>query len=349
MSTSESSCSRSGAGADPVQDGKRLKLPEPLHRLLACPICKFPLTCLDVACICTNELCRSVFPIVEGVPVLINERNSVFRIKNYYHPSDDLEGKPSSNRLRRALSGFVPSLSHNWVAARNFARLAALLTQKAVTATTVLVVGAGELGEGIGQLLASGGVVMIETDVYFGPNIVAIADGHDLPFLGQSFDAVVVQAVLEHVIDPVRCVAELYRVLKPGGYVYAESPFLFPVHLGAHDFWRFSSSAHRRLFRDFTAIDSGICGGPGQALALAIRSFVLSWSPSSCMQTIGKMLLPFFIFWLKYCDSLLITKPHAEDFASTFYFLGEKSEAPVSDREILEWHWSNRLGMKEDR
>jgi len=38
------------------------------------------------------------------------------------------------------------------------------------------------------------------------------------------FDGAIAQAVLEHVADPYRCVAELHRVLKPDALVYAEIP-----------------------------------------------------------------------------------------------------------------------------
>jgi len=56
------------------------------------------------------------------------------------------------------------------------------------------------------------------------------------------FDAVWIQAVLEHVLDPVRVVAEIHRVLRPGGLVYSEIPFMQEVHEGAYDFTRFRLS-----------------------------------------------------------------------------------------------------------
>jgi SAM-dependent methyltransferase len=208
--------------------------------------------------------------------------------------------------------------------------------------TAVLVVGAGELGLGIGELISEEAVKVVQTDVQLGSNIAIIADGHDLPFLNESFDAVVAQAVLEHVLDPYRCVAELHRVLKPGGFVYAETPFMYPVHMGPYDFTRFSMSGDRRLFRYFSQIDSNMASGPGTALAVSIRSFALSFSNSPVFLRCVKTFLPFLIFWLKYFDYFLIRKPHAADFASSFYFLGKKTDAPIGETEIVEFHWSRR-------
>ncbi len=42
-----------------------------------------------------------------------------------------------------------------------------------------------------------------------------ICDAHDIPFADRSFDGVIVQAVLEHVVDPFRCCEEIHRVLIP--------------------------------------------------------------------------------------------------------------------------------------
>jgi len=45
-----------------------------------------------------------------------------------------------------------------------------------------------------------------------------------LPFEDNFFDAIICIAVMEHVYDVFSLVEEMYRVLKPGGYVVAEVP-----------------------------------------------------------------------------------------------------------------------------
>jgi len=67
-----------------------------------------------------------------------------------------------------------------------------------------------------------------------------IGDGLDLPFLDESFDAVIMSELLEHVSDPRRVINEAARILKTGGKVLITAPFIFPVHADPHDFGRYT-------------------------------------------------------------------------------------------------------------
>ena len=311
----------------------------PHDGLFACPICKAPLEHTAGGLSCSNDPCGSTFPIVDGRPVLINESNSLFRIADYQQAEPaSVEWASRKRSMLDRVRQFVPSVSANFVAERNLREVARMIGAKA--SPHVLIVGAGEKGVGIGALDEVSGIRQFRTDVYIGENIDAVADAHDLPFLEGSFDAVVIQAVLEHVLDPYRCVAEIHRVLKPGGVVYADTPFLWPVHMGPHDFSRFSRSGHRRLFRYFTELDSGMSAGPAVGLVLSIRGFFCGLSNSRLMSGFVTYILPFFIFWIKYLDRLMLNKPSAADFAAAFYFVGERAEEPVNDDEIIRHHWS---------
>jgi ubiquinone/menaquinone biosynthesis C-methylase UbiE len=56
-----------------------------------------------------------------------------------------------------------------------------------------------------------------------------VAFAEELPFADESFDAVTSYDVLEHVVDPFRALAEVARVLRPGGRGW----LVFPTYLGA--------------------------------------------------------------------------------------------------------------------
>lgn len=51
-----------------------------------------------------------------------------------------------------------------------------------------------------------------------------VADGHRLPFDDSSFDAAFCMEALEHVVDPVKVLTEMKRVIRPGGYVLVMTP-----------------------------------------------------------------------------------------------------------------------------
>jgi SAM-dependent methyltransferase len=74
--------------------------------------------------------------------------------------------------------------------------------------------------------------------------------GEFLPFRDGAFDMVVSVAVLEHVRDPFRCAAELYRVLRPGGELFVAVPFLQPFHGYPDHYYNMTSSGLRNLFRE---------------------------------------------------------------------------------------------------
>jgi SAM-dependent methyltransferase len=62
------------------------------------------------------------------------------------------------------------------------------------------------------------------------------------------FDAVFSFAVLEHVSDPFKCAAEIIRVLKPGGRIYAKVPFLQPEHGYPNHFYNMTRQGLAKLF-----------------------------------------------------------------------------------------------------
>lgn len=49
-------------------------------------------------------------------------------------------------------------------------------------------------------------------------------------FIKNTFDFIVCNAILEHVKNPFKAAAEISRICKPNGYVWAEVPFVQPYH-----------------------------------------------------------------------------------------------------------------------
>lgn len=273
------------------------------------------------------------YDVTSGVLVLLADERSLFDVGAVQHSA-----RPSP--LRKARGWLRRRLTANRISAENLRRVSQLLRPSAEASASprrrVLVVGGGILGFGVEQLLGHDWLELIETDVYFGPRTTIVCDAHDLPFVDGSFDAVVAQAVLEHVIDPARVVAEIHRVLAPGGLIYSEIPFMQQVHEGAYDFTRWTLGGHRRLLRDFDEIAAGAVGGPGEALAWSVRSFALAMAgDSAAIRTLVATLSLVATLPLRWADRLLGDRPAGVDGACGTYLLGRRREHPRSDQDIV--------------
>jgi len=51
-------------------------------------------------------------------------------------------------------------------------------------------------------------------------NLVLLQDSYPLPFQDNSFDIISSHGVLHHIPDPKPIVKEMYRIMKPGGFIY---------------------------------------------------------------------------------------------------------------------------------
>jgi SAM-dependent methyltransferase len=130
-----------------------------------------------------------------------------------------------------------------------------------------------DLGSGARRLRRG----IVNLDVIDAPEVDVIADGHHLPFPDGVFRAVVCQAVIEHVLEPATMIGECRRVLRPGGELWLEAPFLYPVHDTA-DYYRWTLSGLRHLVtsHDLAVVRSGAVMGPASAFGLGWRAF-LDW------------------------------------------------------------------------
>lgn len=309
------------------------RLSQRFQRLLRCPICYAELIQEGELFECTNHKCAAHFPILDGIPVLISEKSSIFLIDDFVSKRETFFANASENNLAGVLSRFLPAISKNIKGKSNYSRMNDILFMQSST-PCILVIGGSILGQGMKSLADNAAIDFVESDVSFGPRTMLICDAHDIPFENASFDGVIVQAVLEHVVDPYKCCEDIHRVLKNQGVVYAETAFMQQVHGGQYDFTRFTHLGHRRLFRRFEEIDSGAVCGPGMALAWSYQYFLLSFTTSRALRTFIRAVARLTSFFLKYFDYYLIDKPGALDAASGFYFMGRKSDQILSDRDL---------------
>tara|TARA_B100000886_G_scaffold234174_1_gene163726 strand:+ start:414 stop:1151 length:738 start_codon:yes stop_codon:yes gene_type:complete len=202
----------------------------------------------------------------------------------------------------------------------------------------LLIIGSGTKGNASGLLYKSKEIEIDGTDIYISDYVDFVSDAHFLPIQNEFYDGVLIQAVLEHVVDPPKVVSEIKRVLKDNGVVYAETPFMQQVHEGAYDFNRYSPLGHRYLFKKFEMIRLGGLGGPEIVLAWSIRYFVWSIVRS---RLIGKLFGLIFSVLLR-PFSFLISKQSLFDSPSGSFFLGRKKDNfVVSHKELIKLYKGN--------
>jgi len=94
------------------------------------------------------------------------------------------------------------------------------------------------------------------------------------PMADKQFDVVLCTQVIEHVEVPEFLVSEIKRVLKPGGQVILNAPFLYPFHGMPEDQARYTTSQLQYLFKDFQVSECGILGGVGSSIATIYLNFI---------------------------------------------------------------------------
>ncbi len=111
--------------------------------------------------------------------------------------------------------------------------------------------------------LGAGGKVerrknVVQIDIFRYPSVDVVGSADCLPFIDNAFDAIISQAVFEHLQYPEWAVAEIRRVLKPGGIAKIDTAFLQPEHGFPHHFYNATETGLRHWFRDFEIEWSGV-------------------------------------------------------------------------------------------
>jgi SAM-dependent methyltransferase len=273
-------------------------------------ICKY--NCTNPGCIYSSELC---FTIIEDQPILVDFEQSILDKDEVLKTSGASLINRKSNWLKEIAKKI---LIYNLVPYQKATFFKDLLTEISEN-PVVLIIGGGTQGYGTESFYNEPDIQLISFDIYKTPFTQFIADAHHIPLATETVDAVWIQNVLEHVLDPWQVVSEIYRVLKKGGIVYAETPFLQQVHEGTYDFTRFTESGHRWLFKNFELISCGVVYGPGHQLWWTIEHITRGVFRSIL---VGKLFKVIF-FWVQYLD-LIIPESYAIDDASSVFFMGKK-------------------------
>ena len=167
---------------------------------------------------------------------------------------------------------------------------------------------------------------VVRMDIHGDRNVDIIGDACSLPIRSESLDGIFMISVMQYVERPFDVASEFYRVLKPGGYVYANAPFIYPF-VEDSDKFRFTVSGINLLFSRFERIDAGFSRGPSSIMVPILANYwatVLSFNSD----TICKLLVRLFswvFFPMKYIDLVIGKYSDAKVVCSAVYFVGRKA------------------------
>lgn len=185
----------------------------------------------------------------------------------------------------------------------------------------VLNVGAGETRYGANVL---------NLEIEPGPEADVVGVAEQLPFRDASADGLVLMAVLEHVADEQQTLAEAARVLRRGGRLLVDVPFLQGYHASPADYRRYTEQGLRAELErhGFEVEESGVAVGPGSAAAWTISEYLalLLSGRSARVYRLARLATAWLALPLKYTDAWLERHPMAYVIPSAVWAIGRKPQ-----------------------
>lgn len=287
-----------------------------LLRILRCPVCaRSPLSMADGwRC----EACGTAFSQRSHAPVLLRP-DSPFH--NFLSVSEDGVDRITSTLRRWHL---IP-------AERVWSRAAAETIKRLVAEARPdeedhVVVNLGAAVEKIFETVYAPYGQVLRIGLPHDGDVDAVGDAMDFPVADNSVDLYLSSSVLEHIPDPELAIREMFRVLRPGGRVYAEIPFMRAFHMVPVDYQRYTWSGITRVFerQGFATETQGVSSGPATAMALLIKDGLTALTPGRLPSRAMRLISGWLTQPIKYLDIFLNNSECARFMACNYFYVGRK-------------------------
>jgi SAM-dependent methyltransferase len=167
-------------------------------------------------------------------------------------------------------------------------------------------------------------------DIRESPAVDIVGDAEAIPVEDSTFDVVVTQETLEHVRHPDVAMREIFRVLKPGGHLYCQLPFIIGYHPGPFDFLRFTKEGIHTLAENagFQVEDAGMTVGPGYGFYRIAVEYcaIVSSAITPRVYRLAKALFAILLYPIKLTDRFLSYHPQADRIAGGYYIIARKKD-----------------------
>lgn len=241
----------------------------------------------------------SQLPIHNGTPILFG-KDSIFTQEDIIiskvttQDRSHLDTSNFKNYIRRKL---LPSLSKDFNINERYKKLGELIP----TGGKILILGSGEKINYYKNIFKDCEVITSDVHNQFNPDL--IFDGHFIPFIDNSFDAILAAQVIEHTINPWKFCGEMQRVVKVGGLLQIEAPQSFPYHAEPYDFFRFTFTGMRSLFPECEVVKAELTEGNASNVAVTVSNYFVNLSSKKIIRS-GFLFITRVMFgWMKYVDN----------------------------------------------
>ncbi len=284
---------------------------KPLFKeIAACPVCQQPLEWEAETVRCTGPGCGRNYSLAGDVPILdLSEDNGSI--------ADPVPDPNARSGLRRMASSFLRVESNTYKTRQGRERQPRFIASQGPDAI-VLNVGAGK---------TDFGARVVNLDIGPFPNVDVVGRSEWLPVRDHAVDAVITIGVLEHVGDLAETLKEIDRVLRPGGQVFHEVPFIQGKH-GSIDHRRFTYQGAAALVDDYELLDEGVAVGPSSALGWILAEwFALLFSFGNArIFSVASRLFRKIFSPIRYFDAILEQRPEARVTACSLFVQARKPE-----------------------
>lgn len=288
-----------------------------LMRVLRCPVCGRSPIGADWRC----EGCGTTYKTHHDTPVLL-------RPDSPFHQYVGTVSEDGVDRVTTTLRKM-----HLIPAERVWSRQARDTIQRLVSETNPddddrVLVNMGAAIEKVFQAIYEPYAQIVRVGLPHDGRVDAIGDAMDYPLADDSVDLLVSSSVLEHIPDPELAIREVFRVLKPGGRVYAEVPFMRAFHMAPIDYQRYTWSGLARVFerQGFESVEQGVSSGPATATALLIKDGLTALTPGRLPSRAMRLVSGWVTQPIKYLDAFLNTSKCARFMACNYFYVGRKPD-----------------------
>jgi SAM-dependent methyltransferase len=138
----------------------------------------------------------------------------------------------------------------------------------------------------------------VSIDIRRTPLVNVIAAGEGIPFAADTFDLILCTQVLEYVPEPKVLLAEIHRVLRPGGALILSAPAAQPRDAD-EECWRFHPAGLKKLLESYTDVEVVPEGGSITGFFRTVNAcadifarypavrFLFAWSIFPVMNVLG--------------------------------------------------------------